>query len=303
MLGHGFFDEDKTYHLQTLKDNIKLLTPEILSEINKVVVDAAHEIVNEKDNNKLRSRCDSFVVETNVHFPTDINLLFDATRKVIQLTSRLCKASKIPGWRQSKHNIKQVKRQAFKLQKLKHSTSKDPVKALKKKKEIETAYEEYAKTARSFIEKARASEKELLDNGVEPFSLEEIHYFINHAERQIDQITRRVVQGEQIPHEEKVFSVFQPQTEWVCKGKAGVLVELGLKVVILESEQFVAAKKKHSAVESAINALEVHGLDRCPDSGIDGFKRYVGIAILARNIQIIGSILIKREQKKHKLVA
>ena len=70
-----------------------------------------------------------------------------------------------------------------------------------------------------------------------------------------------------------------------------------------KSEQFVAAKKKHSAVESAINALEVHGLDRCPDSGIDGFKRYVGIAILARNIQIIGSILIKREQKKHKLVA
>ena len=70
-----------------------------------------------------------------------------------------------------------------------------------------------------------------------------------------------------------------------------------------KSEQFVAAKKKHSAVESAINALEVHGLDRCPDSGIDGFKRYVGIAILARNIQIIGSILIKREQKKHKLAA
>ncbi len=81
MLGHGFFDEDKTYHLQTLKDNIKLLTPEILSEINKVVVDAAHELVNKKDNNELKSRCDSFVVETNVHFPTDINLLFDATKK------------------------------------------------------------------------------------------------------------------------------------------------------------------------------------------------------------------------------
>jgi hypothetical protein len=31
----------------------------------------------------LRAHSDSFVVETNVHYPTDINLLFDATRKTI----------------------------------------------------------------------------------------------------------------------------------------------------------------------------------------------------------------------------
>ena len=37
-------------------------------------------------------------------------------------------------------------------------------------------------------------------------------------------------------------------------------------------------KRKHSAVESAINALENHGLDRCPDHCIDGFKRYVSLA-------------------------
>ncbi|EMS80312.1 hypothetical protein Dpo_3c04570 [Desulfotignum phosphitoxidans DSM 13687] len=46
--------------------------------------------------------------------------------------------------------------------------------------------------------------------------------------------------------------------------------------------------KKHSAVESAINGLENHGLDRCPDHGIQGFKRYVGLSVLARNLQIMG---------------
>ncbi len=60
------------------------------------------------------------------------------------------------------------------------------------------------------------------------------------------------------------------------------------------SEEFVDARRKHSAVESAINALENHGLDRCRDHGIHGFKRYVSLAILARNIQIIGHI----EQQK-----
>jgi len=40
MLGHGFTDDDKTYSLQTLKDNVQLFTPEILDEINQVVVGA-----------------------------------------------------------------------------------------------------------------------------------------------------------------------------------------------------------------------------------------------------------------------
>ncbi len=39
-----------------------------------------------------------------------------------------------------------------------------------------------------------------------------------HSERQIDQIRLRVVKGEKIPHEEKVFSVFEEHTEWVSKG-------------------------------------------------------------------------------------
>ncbi len=58
-----------------------------------------------------------------------------------------------------------------------------------------------------------------------------------HAERQIDQIRRRVLAGEVIAHHEKVFSIFEPHTEWISKGKAGVPVELGLRVCILEDQQ------------------------------------------------------------------
>lgn len=312
-----------------------------------------------------------------MHFPTDINLLFDATRKVIELTARLCDDSGVKGWRQSKHNVNELKKRVFRLQKLKHSSSKDPLKALKKAEQIEQAYEEYANMAKSFIEKAKDSEIKLLELGVNPLLFEEIYYFTTHAEKQIDLIIRRVIQGEKIPHEEKVFSIFEPHTEWISKGKAGVPVELGLRVAIIEdqngfilghhvmrnqtddqiavpiakaaknnfptlkscsydkgfhsqpnqkdlkefleevtlpkkgklskkdgeyqySEQFKKIRKKHSAVESAINALEVHGLDKCPDKGFHGFERYVGLAVVARNIQIIGSKLIKREQRRLK---
>ena len=62
-----------------------------------------------------------------------------------------------------------------------------------------------------------------------------------------------------------------------------------------QAEAFVKARRAHSAVESAINGLEVHGLDVCPDHGINGFKRYVALAVVARNIHRIGAILWQRE--------
>ncbi len=58
---------------------------------------------------------------------------------------------------------------------------------------------------------------------------------------------------------------------------------------------FVTARRAHSGVESAINALEVHGLDRCRDHGLAGFKRYVALAIVARNIQQLGALLRVRQ--------
>ena len=64
------------------------------------------------------------------------------------------------------------------------------------------------------------------------------------------------------------------------------------------SESFKNAGKKHSAVESCINALEVHGLDKCYDHGIEGLKRYTSLAIVSRNIHIIGDML-HRKSKAH----
>ena len=63
--------------------------------------------------------------------------------------------------------------------------------------------------------------------------------------------------------------------------------------------EFKRLKRQHSAVESAINTLEVHGLDVCRDHGIEGFERYVALAVLSRNIQKLGAIL--RDQERQRL--
>jgi IS5 family transposase len=100
MLGHGRMDSNYYYALQTLKDNISLFTPEVADKINQVVVLYGQKVAGKKETDKLSGSCDSFVVKTNVHFPTDINLLFDAIRKMIILIMRICGHMDISDWNQ-----------------------------------------------------------------------------------------------------------------------------------------------------------------------------------------------------------
>ena len=48
VLGHGLLDEEKTYKLQTLKDNLRLLTPDVRDKINAVVVKAGHATLKKR---------------------------------------------------------------------------------------------------------------------------------------------------------------------------------------------------------------------------------------------------------------
>jgi IS5 family transposase len=84
LLGHSDWADDCQYELQTIKDNVRLLTPDILDRINRLVVDAGHSVLGKDPEEPLRARADSFVVKTHVHYPTDINLLLDAVRKTIE---------------------------------------------------------------------------------------------------------------------------------------------------------------------------------------------------------------------------
>jgi IS5 family transposase len=59
---------------------------------------------------------------------------------------------------------------------------------------------------------------------------------------------------------------------------------------------FVRLRRQHSAVESDINSLEHHGLDRCLDVGLPAYLRYVGLGVLAYNLHVIGRELLARER-------
>ena len=61
-----------------------------------------------------------------------------------------------------------------------------------------------------------------------------------------------------------------------------------------EAKTFVALRKKHSAVESNINELEHSGPNRVPDKGLDGFKKYVALGVLAYNLKRLGKLVMEQ---------
>jgi IS5 family transposase len=240
MLGHSQWDDPRHYALQTLIDNVSILTPEVLVEVNQIVVEAGHTLLKKASCGlTLKGRCDSFVVETDVHYPTDTNLLWDAMRKLIKQAGRACTEAGISGWRQYEYNGRQVKRLFRRTQKVRYSNAKNAQKRQAKKDQVEAVYRSYLDSARFYVEKGKRA-RESLQAGGHIVQALLLNPWIADAERQIDQIDRRVLQGEVIPHEDKVFSIFERHSEWISKGKAGVPVEFGVRVCVLEDQyQFV----------------------------------------------------------------
>src|ERR1019366_6095980 len=63
-------------------------------------------------------------------------------------------------------------------------------------------------------------------------------------------------------------------------------------------KKFAALRRAHRAVESNINSLEHHGLNRCLDAGLQGCRRHVGGGVMSYNRHVIGRELLRRGRKR-----
>jgi hypothetical protein len=160
---------------------------------------------------ELKGRCDSFVVETNVHYPTDINLLWDAMRKIVVLTAKECDRIGISEWRQSDYILKKIKRWFNWARRSYRGKHKEQLQT--------TTHMAYLAVATEYIERAKQTIAILQSMGMgQVAALMTIEYFIGHGQGQMDQIRRRVIDGATIGHSEKVFSLFESHTEWISSG-------------------------------------------------------------------------------------
>jgi len=185
-------------------------------------------VFKKKETTALRLKSDSFVVKSNVHFPTDYNLLWDCTRKCLGTVSRIKnKHNDIEGWRKIGNWKTEMKSLMRNLGQANRSGGKN------KKEKVVAAAEKYLSKARLLLKKLN-EEKPMFPLGDmgDLALIITLEHYMELLEKHINLVDRRILKGETIPHAEKMFSVFETYTEWITKGKMNPSVELGKKLNI-----------------------------------------------------------------------
>jgi len=218
---YGF--ERIEFEYQNILDNVTLLDDETVRKLNDVVVEMGHGVFKKKDTEALRLKTDSFVVESDVHFPTDYNLLWDSGRKCMDIMGKFIKKyNHITGWRKMGFWHRSLKSGMRTLGQVGKSGGKG------KEERLLQAATDYLDTARLFLEKLKKEKPNLPLSDTRDFVLQlELEYYQTMLEKHIDLVERRIIKGETIPHQEKLFSIFETYTEWITKGKQNPGVELG----------------------------------------------------------------------------
>ena len=228
---------DRVMDFSTLNGLANAIRPETWQRLNELLATAA---AREGRIDGERLRLDTTAVETNVHWPTDSHLMWDAYRALSRwvhrvrdvapelvaakrlheraakrLHARIARASA----RRSPAGLEEKKRQYSRLIRLLDGVL-GWVPSLVRRLEREGA-------------RSGASLADLLFFKV---AATQLQHYRGLGLRVVDQARRRVLRGEQVPNGEKVFSIFEPHTEILQRGKAGKEVEFGHMVSLHQVE-------------------------------------------------------------------
>ena len=225
--------ENIEFEYQNIYDNVRLLDDETVRQLNEVVLSFGHEVFKKKEEAPLCLKTDSFVVESNVHFPTDYNLLWDSIRKSLDIVKKLVsKHDQIKGWRKISSWRSELKGLMRGLGKASRSGG------INKEARVKQAAGKYLNKANALIKKFEDGISTLPITDEKDLALIcSLELYIDLIKKHIKLLHRRVINGERIPHQEKMFSIFEEYTEWVTKGKLSPNVELGKKLAIT-TDQF-----------------------------------------------------------------
>ncbi len=143
----------------------------------------------------------------------------------------------IVGWRQHEYLLRKIKRTKRQIEKVARSKQKNRDSKLKK------LYKELLNQINNIVERSLNTVStfyEIKNLSNEPVSvfwtrvISELQYFVAGTEYMYDLAKRRVLEGEKIPNSEKAFSLFEPDTELINRGKVPYPIEFGHRVLVMQ---------------------------------------------------------------------
>jgi IS5 family transposase len=206
------------------------LRPQTIQAINDLVLEAAVELGVEDGK---RLRVDTTVTETDIHHPTDNTLLWDVVRVLTRLIGRLRKL--VPkGIDNFPNRTRSARRRMQAIQRM--TTRQRHHQQRKKYRQLIVITQQVLDNAREVLEKTKDQcAVDLMDDLVIGELRRKIEHYCQLGLRVIDQSSRRVLKGEQVPTEEKIYSIFEVHTDLIKRGKVRKPMEFGHKIFLAES--------------------------------------------------------------------
>ncbi len=211
-------------------------------------------------------RLDTTAVETNIHWPTDSSLLWDTYRVLARHiehareidpeavgTGRLHR-------RRAKRDAQAIARKARK-----RGPAGAALRGLYRRliERVEGIGEWARSVAEGLVQGIEAQRYGVWEHAQAEALVEALTGVAELGDRVVDQARRRVLQGESVPNDEKLFSLFEPHTELLKRGKAGKDVEFGHMIQLEQvREKFITGYGvyRHKPAEPGLiaPALEAH---------------------------------------------
>lgn len=223
-----------------------------------------HKLLNQwaQRNGRLagdKLRLDTTAVETNIHWPTDSALLWDSYRVLARLVSRLRKQdARLVG--EQRLHPRRARRLYLKIARQARGRAgrTDTLKPLYSKliQQVESLLHWVDGTL------ARAVRRVAVDAALQTL-LDRLRHYRGLGQRVVDQARRRTLHGQAVANDQKLFSIFEPHTELLKRGKTVRNIEFGHMVQIQQvSTKFITGYQvfEHKPVESLQleAALESH---------------------------------------------
>jgi IS5 family transposase len=234
VMGIGNWESEKKdrkrFDWRRIESNLTLLHPETIAEINRAIVEEGHRL---EPNAAETVRGDSFVVETNIHYPTDSSLIADGLRKVLSFAVMLAGLYGLIGWRQHKHLYRKARRLVRKIGRI--ATRK----GTGYQERMKEPYRELLEVAEKLLTRADTLRNTVQKYGTfasaESLALDmELETFVQRTRQVCELARRRMFEGETIPNHEKLFSIFETHTQLYKRGKAGEPMQFGRLTLIYE---------------------------------------------------------------------
>lgn len=230
------------------------LRPETLDQINAVLT---HYALTAEMISGEKQRMDTTVVETNIHYPTDSSLLWDSFRTVARLVRAVQKEQPQLGFHHRFHD-KKVKKLATFI--ARNASSKSNITQRAVQQTYTTLIQRVEWILGVGCQVADSLDRAGCRAGCRA---EALSHYLPLAARIVDQADRRVLQGETVPPDEKLYSLFEEHTELIVRGKAGKPIEFGHKVLIAQTgEKFIhhyaVMEKKIEDTDLLTPAINAH---------------------------------------------